>query len=645
MKNYILKGSMLSLTTALLLGMSGCGSSSSDDTTNTVSDTTNSAVESISTVGNAVDGYLAYATVCLDLNQDNICQDTTEPTTTTDKDGKYSLEITATQQEDSGFDTAPLLVYGGYDVDTNAPFTGKLTSPFSSDEQTNITPITAMVQAMVEEGTSLTDAQSSVKTLLGLDADTDLFADPIALSQTKPELLSAALELQKSAEVLANANNASVESIYANIAKDLKAGDVDSLDGAVDKIAPDSDVATATKELMQQVRTLAANGVTSTKELGTKVRLMQNEIKTKIIDGDETTVSFDDITSLDSAELEAQNLLDLSGDTTSTDATTLIDAIAALLEENDFSTTAPLSLEDEIALLKASINPDLKAIGTALETQLNLFQTSDTTQIQTDTEVSDIAQAPSNPLVGTWVLPEDNAAFGTLLVIMPNNQYFMTQQVLGDGGQLGGVEVGMYTPTMDGSFANATPIVNTNGEDSAVGVTGTYEDKTPPTLALSTPEDDTVTATKLVPTQEHPEIGTWASFNGELYTFMTLDGNGNYMYVDGNMSDVNSTLNDDSINRTEFGTYTIDSDGFIKVTADPRTDYHISCDEANDPDGVCGTIAGDSNNDSGFDGVTEDTDLTIQYIDNSLVIKFTLEGETQQTVVQKVRVTDLPLNE
>lgn len=60
----ILKASALSLVAAMALSMTGCGSS--DDTTTPPPPA--DEIESIT--GKAVDGYLRYSTVCLDLSGD-----------------------------------------------------------------------------------------------------------------------------------------------------------------------------------------------------------------------------------------------------------------------------------------------------------------------------------------------------------------------------------------------------------------------------------------------------------------------------------------------------------------------------------------------------------------------------------------------
>ena len=95
----------LSVATAMFLGMTGCSKSNDSDTSNLntkpVNDVTpavddnntTKALAPINTVnGKAVDGYLRYSIVCLDLNQDSFCQPT-EPFALTDINGSFTLNI------------------------------------------------------------------------------------------------------------------------------------------------------------------------------------------------------------------------------------------------------------------------------------------------------------------------------------------------------------------------------------------------------------------------------------------------------------------------------------------------------------------------------------------------------------------------
>jgi hypothetical protein len=148
MKKLTLKTSILSLSTAIVLSMTGCSGGSS-------SDAVSGAVGVISS-GIAIDGILVGSTVCIDVNKNATC-DSGEPTAITGADGKFTLPATTL--------TGPLLLVGGVDLSTNAPFTGKLKAPAGS---TVVTPLTSAVQALVESGSTAEEAQTNVKAAMGL---------------------------------------------------------------------------------------------------------------------------------------------------------------------------------------------------------------------------------------------------------------------------------------------------------------------------------------------------------------------------------------------------------------------------------------------------------------------------------------------
>ena len=295
MKTNILKSTTLSLVTIALLGFTGCGSSSSDDNS---SSTTPAGLFKVA--GKAVDGYIAGATVCLDLSQDGVCASTGEATTTTDADGDYSLDITQEMKDDANYSTAPILVYGGKDIDTGKAFDGKLTAPFDESKTTNttanLTPVTTMVETLMSENNvSLAEAESKVKDMLDLDASTNLGADPIALADAnKTDLLAGALKLQKSIEVLASGlsgsdTTANIEAIYSDMATQIEAGNVSDLTSTLTSTANAnaksvSDLLENAKALTTKIDTLVANAEASSGEfnssfVGKTVDTMQTSIE------------------------------------------------------------------------------------------------------------------------------------------------------------------------------------------------------------------------------------------------------------------------------------------------------------------------------------------------------------------------------
>ena len=190
---YVLKTSIFSLVTVLLLGTAGCSSSSSDSGGGTTS---------VDVSGNAVDGYLRASDVCYDLNSNLIC-DAGEPSDITGDDGSFDLTVTPEQQA-AAVANASLLVSGGIDIDTNLPFVGVLRAPYENTDVINVTPLTTMASAIVSSGGSIDDAYQQVADALGLDVSL-VAADPVAVATTNPEVIKATMTIQRIVKVLAAA--------------------------------------------------------------------------------------------------------------------------------------------------------------------------------------------------------------------------------------------------------------------------------------------------------------------------------------------------------------------------------------------------------------------------------------------------------
>ena len=180
MKEFKLKNAVMlaAVTTALAACLGGGDSGGSAAPASTTTTETGTAVGG---------GALAYATVCVDTNNDG-CATATQKTTTK-SDGTYTL---------TGNGSA-VTVVGGYNIDsliststttdlataltaaTSAteaakyftPFVGSMKAPSGS---TTVTPLTTMAQSLVESGsaTSFAAAETTLKTQLGIDATVDL---------------------------------------------------------------------------------------------------------------------------------------------------------------------------------------------------------------------------------------------------------------------------------------------------------------------------------------------------------------------------------------------------------------------------------------------------------------------------------------
>ena len=167
--NQKIKGSALLLCSALLVacggGSSGGGGGSSDNGT-TFS-------------GLVADGYLVNAQVCLDLNNNKVCDDG-EPSALTTEGGAFSFDASQSQ-----IDNNPVILEATagitIDEDTGVAVTKDfvLTAPAGSEF---VSPLTTLVQAEIEAGSSVEQAIQDIQALL--DTDADLLEDYVAKEES-----------------------------------------------------------------------------------------------------------------------------------------------------------------------------------------------------------------------------------------------------------------------------------------------------------------------------------------------------------------------------------------------------------------------------------------------------------------------------
>jgi len=296
-RNTLLKS--ITVSVALSAFLSGCGSTA--NTMNTGNDRNNNndnTLKTSSISGKAVDGYLQFATVCLDMNQDGYCQ-ATEPNTQTDENGSFSLDISSEIGQNPQFKTAMLLVYGGKDHDTGVDFEGKLFAP-QDGEIINITPVSTLlaktVQKDLEENPTLTQEEIKLKIQLAkqkvaaaLDIpEEQLTDDPVKRFQNgDDELIKKSLQLQKYVEAfLVTDDNETkkerAEKIYDALAMTLDEMDdtqkgVDTLfDKTVEKAQNDKNI----KALLGGEKGL---------ELSDAARIVSDNIHTKFEQFDQNT--------------------------------------------------------------------------------------------------------------------------------------------------------------------------------------------------------------------------------------------------------------------------------------------------------------------------------------------------------------------
>jgi Ca2+-binding RTX toxin-like protein len=138
--------------------------------------------------GVVVDGYISGATLFLDANK-NAVLDAGEPSTTTDANGEFDLDIpleTFDKNKNGEIDPSEgnLVAFGGTDTATGLPLETPVSAPMNA---TVVTLLTSLVTDLMAGGMSQTEAESKVKSSLSIPGGVDLLdLDPIA-STTKNE--------------------------------------------------------------------------------------------------------------------------------------------------------------------------------------------------------------------------------------------------------------------------------------------------------------------------------------------------------------------------------------------------------------------------------------------------------------------------
>ncbi|MEJ2670423.1 MAG: hypothetical protein P8077_09385, partial [Gammaproteobacteria bacterium] len=246
------------------LALSGCGGTGQDD----------GVVGSSATVrGVAFDGYLAGALCFLDTNG-NYKRDAFEPAALTDNQGYYSYnpntdtdycasDATADQADYclsalANASSAALRCRGGYDIVTEEPFEGTLTTRVAltlgeTAQGVVVSPLTTLVATTADD-----TEKAHILSVLGVTDESELQVDYIATSNST--LVRTALRLQKAAQVLAEpiraAHDASGDAIVDPVGQVYEALS-DFLVANTDRdIATVLSDASALSEVAQQAETL-----------------------------------------------------------------------------------------------------------------------------------------------------------------------------------------------------------------------------------------------------------------------------------------------------------------------------------------------------------------------------------------------------
>jgi len=393
----------LAVATALSLGISGCGSSSSDtpvieneeniqndDAQNEIPEVVNNLDTGVVT-GNAIDGYIRNALVCLDVNRNNECNDD-EPFSKTTSTGTYSLDLS--DYEAADLTNAQVLVTGGIDNDTGAAFAGILKAPFKEEGEVHVTPITTIVADILKEN-NVTNSELNTTTVkvaqsLGIDAE-DVDSDYVKTQDentTNTDVMKVALQLQKTLEIMAQAletnNEKSAEEAMSDaikgLAQQLKDGD-SNITTAITEYATEAnitdnivnaakDVTTAIENAMSVVATgtaveSAVMIVDKQKELvKTKVKDKESgviTVETTFLLINENTLHLKRLLGLAEIDLNSTTLDTLTSQITDITSTTTLEElktkITALTALND-ATKASLLSQIDVAMLKEMVVVD-----------------------------------------------------------------------------------------------------------------------------------------------------------------------------------------------------------------------------------------------------------------------------------------------
>ena len=220
MEQKVLNKVVLSLGTAVILGLTGCSNS---DNNGVVAGGGILPGTSTTTSGTASDGYIKNAIVCLDMNLNNQCDNNAsykEPFTVTDANGSYSLEVSAADKAKAAAN-APLLLVGGTDIDTLATLSGTFKAPFDATAATTtaqITPLTTLVSAMVDKNVSVDTAYKQVANALGL-SEAEVKSDPVQLAKdtNNTKVIQAAMTIHRVVTTMANSASVDNSEIYASL--------------------------------------------------------------------------------------------------------------------------------------------------------------------------------------------------------------------------------------------------------------------------------------------------------------------------------------------------------------------------------------------------------------------------------------------
>jgi hypothetical protein len=144
----------IALSAIFIASLAACGGGGGGGST---------AVSGAALSGKVIDGPIAGATVCLDVNSNNAC-DTGEPTATTDATGNYTLP-SYTDSTD-GMQILAIVPAGAIDLDTNTAVTTGYVLMAPASNPSAVTPLTTLVSTQMLANPSLSAASAEQATIV-----------------------------------------------------------------------------------------------------------------------------------------------------------------------------------------------------------------------------------------------------------------------------------------------------------------------------------------------------------------------------------------------------------------------------------------------------------------------------------------------
>lgn len=311
--------------------------------------------------GSVFDGAIKNATVCIDTNGNDKC-DTSEPSTTTDLYGNFVLNS-------NGF-TGPLVMVGGTDTGTGELFTGTMTAPAGS---TAVSPLTSAIQALIKDGSSAADAETIIKTTLGIDPTVKLTTfNPFTATENDAGKVKSVLAAQSQLQVIVHAVSTTVAKAGATEIKD-------SMASAMKEVAKGLKAANATSAVAVNTATLTSIASTAVTNTANTVYASNPvaKVAAQLVAADSATVAV------------------AQADYTKTKITNSTSAANAVSESNTGITTANTTMQT--TLTTASVNV-AAAVKAANVTDLTTAQTTTTITTVTTTVTTDAAAAATTDL-------------------------------------------------------------------------------------------------------------------------------------------------------------------------------------------------------------------------------------------------------